>query len=125
MSEAVAIALIVAAQAIVVAFLGVVSVRVGRLGKVAAATHSDAAATREHVVNDHGQINFREESDGRHAETRRWFRTLNEGQRALQRDVGGMREDIRGLAQSDRNMDGRLQRVEAVLMVAAAERNTE
>lgn len=46
-------------------------------------------AVQGQVQNDH-QTNLREELDTRHAETRSWWRETR-------RDIGGIREEIRGL----------------------------
>jgi len=45
-----------------------------RLGKI----RKDTKATSHHIVNDHGNKNFREENDGRHAETLQLFSTVNQ-----------------------------------------------
>lgn len=97
MTDAVLIALIGCAQAVTVAFVGVLTVRMGKVRR-------DTTATREQVVNDHS-TNFRDENDSRHAETRGWFRELR-------RDVGGIRKDIRQLRDDDHELAGRISRIE-------------
>jgi len=98
-SEPVLIALIGCTQAVLVALVSVLAVRVGRVQR-------DAAATREQVVNDHS-TNMREENDTRHNETRSWFRDLR-------RDIGGIREELRGLRSTDRALDKRIQQLEEI-----------
>lgn len=97
MSDPVIVALIGCAQAVTVAFVGVLAVRIGKVRR-------DTTATREHVVNDH-TTNFRDENDSRHDETRGWFHELR-------RDVGGIREEIRGLRRDDRAIAERVARIE-------------
>lgn len=97
MSDPVLIALVGCIQAVTVAIVGVLAVRIGKVRR-------DTTATREHVVNDH-TTNFRDENDSRHAETKGWFRELR-------RDVGGIREDIRLLRKDDRNLSARITRIE-------------
>lgn len=97
MTEPVLIALIGCAQAVTVAFVGVLSVRIGKVRR-------DTTATREQVVNDH-TTNFREENDSRHNETRGWFRELR-------RDVGGIRQDIRQLRDDDHELAVRITHIE-------------
>lgn len=97
MSESVVIALIGCAQAVTVAIVGVLAVVIGKVRR-------DTTATREQVVNDHS-TNLREENDGRHAETAGWFRELR-------RDLGGIREEIRGLRRDDRELSRRVTNLE-------------
>lgn len=97
MSDAVLIAAVGCAQAVLVALVGVIAVRMGRVRR-------DTEATRDHVVNDHS-TNMREENDSRHAETLRYFAEVR-------LDLGGIRDELRGLASSDRALDRRVQRIE-------------
>ncbi|WP_341935508.1 hypothetical protein MRBLWO14_001160 [Microbacterium sp. LWO14-1.2] len=97
MSESIALALIAGTQAILVAVIGVLGVRIGKVRR-------DTTATREQVVNHH-ETNFREENDSRHDETRGWFRDLR-------RDVGGIREDIRGLRADHRALSRRVDTIQ-------------
>ena len=82
MSDPVLIAIIAAVQAITVALVGVVAVRLGGVRR-------DAAAARVQLTNDH-QTNFREETDSRHEETLQLFGEVR-------KDIGGIRGDIREL----------------------------
>ena len=97
MSDPVLISIVGCIQAVTVAIVGVLAVRIGKVRR-------DTTATREHVVNDHS-TNFRDENDSRHAETAGWFRELR-------RDVGGIREEIRGLRRDDRALDRRVTKIE-------------
>ena len=101
MSDPIAVAIIGATQAIIVTLIGVLFSRVGKVRR-------DAAATRDQIVNHHpDQPNFREENDTRHAETRGWFRDLK-------RDIGGIREEMRGMRETDRAQERRIQRLEDI-----------
>lgn len=97
MSDPVLIAIVGCIQAVTVAIVGVLAVRIGKVRR-------DTTATREQVVNHH-ETNFREENDSRHAETRGWFRDLR-------RDVGGIREDIRGLRADHRALSRRVDTIQ-------------
>jgi hypothetical protein len=96
-NDGVLIAIVGCVQAVIVALVGVVAVRVGRVRR-------DTEATRDHVVNDH-KTNMREENDSRHGETLRNFAELR-------LDLGGIRDELRGLRSSDRALDRRMQRIE-------------
>lgn len=97
MSDPVLISIVGCIQAVTVAIVGVLAVRIGKVRR-------DTTATREQVVNDH-TTNLREENDGRHAETASWFKELR-------RDLGGIREEIRGLRRDDRALERRVTKIE-------------
>lgn len=97
MSEAVLVAIITGVQAVTLGVLGILAKRIGNVRR-------DTTATREQVVNDH-TTNLREENDGRHAETTGWFRELR-------RDLGGIREEMRGLRSDDRALSRRVTKLE-------------
>lgn len=64
------IAVIGAIQAISIAFISRQSNKQKRIA-------ADVKDVRDQIVNHHPKApNFRDENDGRHEETRRWFRTL-------------------------------------------------
>jgi hypothetical protein len=97
MSDPVLISIVGCIQAVTVAIVGVLAVRIGKV-------HRDTKATRVQVENDH-TTNLREENDGRHAETAGWFREIR-------RDLGGIREEIRGLRSDDRDLGKRVTNLE-------------
>lgn len=97
MTDPVIVALIGGAQAVIVAFVGVLAVRIGRVRR-------DTTATRAQVVNDHS-TNFRDESDNRHRETLALFREVR-------RDIGGLRGDMRGLRADHRALSARVDRLQ-------------
>lgn len=97
MSDTVIVALIGLSQAVSLAILGLLAKRVGKV-------RSDTTATREQVENDH-TTNLREENDGRHAETAGWFREIR-------RDLGGIREEIRGIRSDHRALSGRVDNIQ-------------
>lgn len=99
MSDPIAVALITATQAVVVALIGVLFTRLGKVRR-------DAEETRNQIVNDHpAQPNFRDENDERHAETRSWWDEVR-------RDLGGIREELRGLRSTDRALERRVTQLE-------------
>lgn len=112
MSDQVLIALIGASQVVLVALLGIVLRQGFSIRRITTATRTDSAQTREHVVNDHGDRNFRDENDKRHNETRLWFQGLSRDMKDTRRDVGGIRTDIRQLRQDDQAIAERLARLE-------------
>lgn len=91
------IACITGVQAIMLAILGIIAKRVGKVRR-------DTTATREQVVNHH-DTNFRDENDSRHAETRGWFGELRS-------DIGGIRSEIRGLRSDHRALSRRVDRIQ-------------
>lgn len=101
------VALIAFAQAVTLALIGIVAARVGRVRRDATATRQDTAAVRDQIVNDHGDINFRDENDRRHGETRRWWHETR-------RDIGGIREELRGMRHTDRAQEARIRRLEDI-----------
>ncbi|WP_341934711.1 hypothetical protein MRBLWO14_000283 [Microbacterium sp. LWO14-1.2] len=103
MSEAVLIALIGGVQAVTLGVLGILAKRVGSVRRDTSAVREDTAATREQVVNHH-TTNLRVENDSRHAETAGWFREIR-------RDIGGIREELRGLRTDHRNLSTRVDRM--------------
>lgn len=96
MTDPVLVSLIGFAQAVTVAFVGILAVRLGRVRR-------DTTATREHVVNDHS-TNFRDENDTRHRETLSLFREVR-------RDIGGLRGDMRGLRDDHRALSTRVDHI--------------
>lgn len=77
-----------------------------RLSGKVKAIRSDVAITRDHVANSHVDeqgrpINMREEQDRYQRELVRRLDTVIDTQRDQGRDIGGMREDIRRLAEAD------------------------
>lgn len=80
MSDPIVVAIIGAAQALLIVLISRLSHRVTQVKR-------DAAVTRENVANDH-PTNLREENDERHAETRGWFKRL-------ERSIGGLHDDNR------------------------------
>lgn len=98
MAPEVLVALITAGQAITLAFIGVLTSRLGKVKTAVGEVKADAAAAREQVENNH-DTNLREENDSRHAETKGWIDDLRSaftGQFAtITRDIGGLREEIR------------------------------
>ncbi|MFE7067480.1 hypothetical protein [Microbacterium sp. NPDC057658] len=97
MSDPVLIAIVGCVQAVTVALVGVIAVRIGKVRR-------DTTVAREQLENDH-TTNLREENDGRHAETAGWFRELR-------RDIGGIREEIRGIRQDHRHLSARIDRID-------------
>lgn len=78
------IAVLAGVQAVMVAAIGAGALSLRKV-------RADTVATREQVVNHHPESpNFREESDGRHAETLALFREVR-------RDIGGIRSDLRAI----------------------------
>lgn len=57
-------------SAVTASLLGFVFSRLGKIRK-------DTKETSKQIVNDHGDRNFRDENDGRHAQTLRLFGTVN------------------------------------------------
>lgn len=120
MSETLLVTLITAGQAITLALIGLIGIRlgkvktdvgrvqtdVGRVQKDAAAARTNSAAAREQVENNH-DTNLREENDSRHAETKRWFdelrETVTDQFRTVTRDIGGIREEIRDDRRANRD----------------------
>lgn len=96
MPETVLVAIIGGAQAVIIAFVGVLNARIGRVSK-------DSAATRAQVENDHS-TNLREEADDRHKETRGLLH-------GLARDIGGIRQELR---QGHERMQGHDERIMAL-----------
>ena len=97
--------LITAGQAITLALIGLIGIRLGRVknevGQVkadAAAARKNSAAAREQVENDH-DTNLREENDSRHKETKGWIdgirRDMARQFSTVGRDIGGLREELR------------------------------
>jgi hypothetical protein len=107
----VAVATVTATGAVIVAALGVVSVLVGKsVGKLRGEVRETAATVgrvRHHVENDHGDRNLREELDERE---------VMRAMRSTQRDVGGLRQDVRQLRSDDQALDQRMQRVESTVI---------
>lgn len=100
------VAVITLSQGIVLALVGVVTKRVGRMRR-------DTSAVRDQVVNHHVDENgepilMRDENDTRHAETAGWFKELR-------RDVGGLCEDVRGLRTDIRHERDRIDELEDTL----------
>jgi len=79
-------------------------------------TRHDARRTREQVENDH-DTNLRVELDERHKETRGWFS-------GLARDIGGIREELRGIRSSQQALDRRVQRLEDIEMTDPGRKRT-
>lgn len=104
MSDAVLIACITGVQAITLAVLGILAKRVGSVRRTTRAVLEDTAATREQVVNHH-TTNLRVENDSRHAETAGWFRELR-------RDIGGIREELRGVRRDHRDLSTRVDKIQ-------------
>lgn len=87
--------------AAVVAAVGIVIVAV-----ITTRTRQHTRQIRDQVENHHN-TNLREELDSRHAETAKWFRDVR-------RDLGGIREELRGMRETDRAQERRIQRLEDI-----------
>lgn len=109
MSEQILTTLITAGQAVTLALIGLIGIRLGKVksdvGKVkadAAAARTNSAAAREQVENNH-DTNLREESDSRHAETQGWIndvrdllaREIRNFRTEVAKDIGGIRQELR------------------------------
>lgn len=128
MSENVLIALIVAGQAIGVAFIGFIGVLVNQLRGEVKKVKVDTAAAREQVENNHKHpdgtpINLREENDSRHTEV---LSTVSEGFSGIRtwveskftevaKDFGGIRQELRDDRQAHReDHQANLQEIKAL-----------
>jgi hypothetical protein len=91
---------------VIVAFLTVIvspailAVVTARLSGRVKSVQADTAQARDQLTNSH-KTNFREETDDRHDEIVTKLDTVLDTQRAQGRDIGGMKADIRRLADSD------------------------
>lgn len=102
MNTAVEVALISASQGVLVSALGLVGYK--RLRR-----RTDA--TRHEITNDH-DTPLREDMDRKHGEV---VRILLSQQAETRRDIGGIREEIRGLRNDDARLDRRIDDVEDTL----------
>lgn len=125
MSEQVLISLILAGQGVLVALIGAISIRLGKVkGKVAAVqtdvtkVKKDTAAALDQVANNHvdsegNPINMREENDSRHAETKAWVADLKlvttRQFHTMAKDIGGLRQEIRDDREEVRNRFERME----------------
>lgn len=116
----VAVATVTATGGVIVAALGVVSVLVGKsVGKLRGEVRETAATVgrvRHHVENDHGDRNLREELDERDKAAQERHAEVMRAMHSTQRDVGGLRQDIRQLRSDDQALDKRMQRVESTVI---------
>lgn len=109
MSEDVLIACIAAAPGVIAA---VTSWRGSRRTKELAVTTENVRATTErvrHQVENSHTTNLREEQDARHTE-------IVGAISRVEKDIGGLRADVRSLHTSDQQLDQRMQRVESTLL---------
>lgn len=109
MTEGVLVAIIGGTQAVVVALISALMVRFNKVRR-------DTQATRENVVNDH-TINLRDENDQRHVEVTRALRDIG-------RDIGGVRQELRGLRETDRALDRRVTTLEELEMTDPGRKRT-
>lgn len=86
--ELVIVALIGFAQAVTLTILGFLFKRLDKVKK-------DTEATKDQIVNHHPtQPNFREESDRRHDETKRWFSGLAKLIRTVESSLNTRMHDV-------------------------------
>ncbi|WDH80214.1 hypothetical protein PTQ19_07220 [Microbacterium esteraromaticum] len=108
MTEGVLVTIITAGQAIILALIGLLGVRLGKVKR-------DVSAARWQVENTH-DTNMREENDSRHAETKRWIDDLSDNFtdqiKTLAKDLGGMRAEIRGDRETHRALADRVTHLE-------------
>ena len=120
MDPDVAVAAITSTGGVIVAALGIVSVIVGKSVKKLRGEVRESSETigrvRHHVENDHGDRNLREELDERDKAARDRHDELLAVVRNTQRDVGGLRQDVRQLRSDDQALDQRMQRVESTVI---------
>lgn len=122
----VAVATVTATGGVIVAALGVVSVLVGKsVGKLRGEVRETAATVgrvRHHVENDHGDRNLREELDERDKAAQERHAEVMRAMHSTQRDIGGLRQDVRQLRSDDQALDQRMQRVESTVIQISKEK---
>ena len=120
MESEVAVAAITSTGGVIVAALGIVSILVGKSVKKLRGEVRESSETlgrvRHHVENDHGDRNLREELDERNRQAQDRHDEVMRAMRSTQRDVGGLRQDVRQLRSDDQALDQRMQRVESTVI---------
>lgn len=123
MTDTVLTTLITAGQAITLALIGLVGIRLGKVKRDVASSKRDAAAARWQVENTH-DTNMREENDSRHAETKSWIDALRKHVSGelrtfrveVGKDFGGIRQELRDDRRANneaiRALDGRVTNIE-------------
>lgn len=78
LTVAIVAGLLIILNSVVVVSLPVLYKRIGIVKEEVRTVRSDVKETKEQVVNDHGDRNFRDENDSRHAETLNLFDQQNQ-----------------------------------------------